>query len=493
MKISQGPLLSLFDADGSQPLQQQLFDRLRGAIVAGALRPGDRLPSTRTLSRDLGVSRNTVVAATDRLAAEGYLEARIGSGTYVARSLPDDAMAPPLRLARPTPSPRPLPPPTAAAELLPFRPAVPAYDQFEIETWRRLLAKRWRDAGGLLLGHDTGGGWLPLRRVLASHLQTSRGLSCDAEQILVLPGRTASLDFALGLLAVAGDRIWLEDPCCPVQRSLAAGRGLLSVPVPVDAEGMDAEAGRRLAPDARLALVMPGWQFPAGGTMSLRRRQALLGWVRRSGAWIVEDDGDGGLRYAGRPLPSLQGLDDSGRVLHLGGLDRTILPALRLSWLVLPPDLVTSARALRSRLELTVPLPEQMAVHDLLAEGHLASHLRRVRRSYGERQQALLDAAARRWAGALSVQAADAGLHVTARIDPQIDLGAAALEQAAAAQGLELPALSGYGGGDRRTLVLGYAAFTPERIARAADRLATVLDRMARPDHRRLPRDGRRA
>lgn len=492
MKLSQGPMLSLFDGASDTPLQQRLFDRLRGAIINGAIRTGERLPSTRTLAADLGVSRNTVVAAVDRLTAEGYLEARIGSGTFVCRTLPDDAMAPAVRLAPSatrTPPRAPVPVPAAGAELLPFQPCVPAYDQFDIDTWRRLLAKRWRDAGGLLLGHDTAGGWLPLRRALAGHLQTSRGVSCDAEQILILPDRRSGLEFIARLLLVAGDTLWLEEPGCAVQNLVLGHAGYHAVPVPVDADGIDPERGARLAPDARLAVVTPGWQFPMGGAMPLRRRMALLAWARRSGAWLVEDDRDGGYRYTGRPLPSLQGLDENERVLHLGALDNTLVPALRLAWLVVPSSLIAAAQNLRARMDMHVPLPEQMAVHDFLTEGHYASHLRRTRRTYAERQQALLFAADRHWAGAISVEAASSGLHLIGRLSPTLGIDDASLSALAANARIILPAVSSFaraGTGDGGAVVLGYAAFTPERLSRAAERLAAVMDRARQTPAQRL-------
>lgn len=483
MKSSQGPLLQLFHSDQASPLQEQLFERLRSAILDGAFRAGDRLPSTRTLSRDLGVSRNTVVAAVDRLVAEGYLETRIGSGTYVTSRLPDEAMTPALRVAASSVQPAPAvadsaPRGAVAGDSLPYRAGLPATDQFDLEIWKRLIIRRWRDAGPSVLGRDAGGGWLPLRRMLATHLQTSRGLRCEPEQILILPSRTAGLELAASLLIAAGDQVWLEDPGCPAQRAVLLARAGRPVFVAVDQDGFDPELAQRMAPDARLAIVTPGWQFPAGGVMPMRRRLALLSWARRSGAWVLEDDADGGYRYEGRPLAALQGLDEAGRVLHLGSFDRVLVPAVRMAWLVLPPELAGAAHDLRSRLGHTVPLPEQMAVHDLIAEGHLASHLRRSRRSYAERQQALRDAASRLWSGALGLEDAPAGLHLTARIDPGLPLSAAELETLAAARGVELQALSSFQAArtDFSGLVLGYAACTPERIRKAAERLAQILD-----------------
>lgn len=485
MKTSQGPLLSLFDDDQDMPLQQRLFDRLRDAILQGALRAGDRLPSTRTLATDLAVSRNTVVAAIDRLVAEGYLESRVGSGTFVCRTLPDDALRPALRLApmaAAIPS-RPATVPAAAAEWLPFQPGVPAIDSFDIEAWRRLLAKRWRDAAGLLLGQDTDGGWYPLRRLLAAHLQTSRGVHCDPEQILILPDRRAGLDLVAGLLLGRTDRVLMTNGGCPLQRAVFTGRARIEH-APSDGDGMLPDTGGEGTPRPHLTLINPSWPQPLGGVMPLRRRVALLAAIRQGGGWILEDEYDGGWRYAGRPLPSLQGLDEAGRVLHLGGLERTLVPALRLSWLVLPPPLVEPARRLREALGILVPLPEQMAVHDFIQDGHYASHLRRTRLIHAERQQALLDAAARHWQGMILPQPAEAGLHLTARLAPGLRFTDADLAAAAARHRLALTSLTGLrarpdpadGNG---ALILGYAPFTPALIDKAARRLGEVLERLA--------------
>ncbi|MFC7331921.1 PLP-dependent aminotransferase family protein [Rhodocista pekingensis] len=475
MKVSQGPLLALFD-DGQGPLQHRLFERLREAIVGGALRPGERLPSTRTLARDLDVSRNTVVAAIDRLAAEGYLEARVGSGTYVARVLPDEMMTPALRLA--DTAGRAASSRAAAAEAVqPFRPGLPPGDLFDADGWQKLLAKRWRSSGAAMQERDGAGGWLPLRRVLAAHLQASRGIRCEADQILVLPGRTAAASLAAALLLRPGDPVWLEEPGCPRLRALMEGRGLRPVAVPVDADGLDPERGRRLLAEPRLAVVSPAWQFPLGGTMPLRRRLALLAWTQRSGAWLLEDDSDGGYRYEGRPLLSLAGLDEAGRVLHLGTLERMVAPALRVAWLVVPPALAAEAARLRTLLDLSVPVAEQMALHDFIAEGRLAAHLRRARCAAEERQQALVEAARRHWAGGIEVAPAPAGLHLLGRLDSRTGAGDRALQARAAAAGIELAALSDFHAGPAEGggLVLGFAAHPPERIERAVARVGQLL------------------
>ncbi|HYE49908.1 MAG TPA: PLP-dependent aminotransferase family protein [Azospirillaceae bacterium] len=488
MKSSTGPVLALFDGGDGGPLQQRLFERLRGAILAGTLAPGDRLPSTRTLARDLDLSRNTVVAAVERLAAEGYLEARVGSGTYVARVLPEELLtadaetraapcrpvaAPASRAAAPS---RPRPGATEAP--LPFRPGLAALDQFDLETWRRLLGRRWRQAQAPSLERDQGLGWAPLRRALSVHLDSTRGIRCDPGQIVIVPSRTAALNLACALVARPGDQVWVEDPGCPALKEQLAARALRPVPVPVDAEGLDAAAGRLMYPAARLACVSPAWQFPLGGAMSLRRRLELLAWARATGARILEDDSDGGFRYAGKPLAALKGLDEHGSVLHAGGFDRVLFPSLRVAYLVVPAELAERAAALRAALDLHVPLMEQMALADFMTEGHLASHIRRARQTYQERQEALVEAAERRWSGAVELVPSAAGLHAVAKLAP--GLSDTALQDLAARHSVEVAALSPhYAGPGPRTqgLVLGFAAFGPALINRAAERLAVVLER----------------
>ncbi|HYC03769.1 MAG TPA: PLP-dependent aminotransferase family protein [Azospirillaceae bacterium] len=481
-KAGHGPVLAMFDGQEQAPLQQRLFDRLRGAILSGTLAPGDRLPSTRTLAHDLGLSRNTVVAAVERLAAEGYLEARVGSGTYVARVLPDelltaDAATAPAPQAARAAAPRPRP---AAETPLPFRPGLAALDQFDLDSWRRILAKRWRQAQAPALERDTGLGWAPLRRALAVHLDGARGIRVDPGQIVIVPTRAAATELACALVAEPGATAWTEDPGCPNLKAQLACRAIRAVPVPVDAEGLDPVAGRALAPNARLAFVSPAWQFPLGGAMSLQRRLDLMAWARTSGAWIVEDDSDGGFRYTGKPLAALKGLDADGHVLHVGGFDRVLFPSLRVAYLVVPPEMAEDAAILRSRMDLHVPLMEQMALADFMNDGHLASHIRRARQTYQERQEALVDAAKRRWSGAIELVPSAAGLHALARLAP--GLSDTALQAQAARHSVEVMALSPYhaapGPATPQGLVLGFAAFGPALINRAAERLAVVLERM---------------
>ncbi|MEA1676645.1 PLP-dependent aminotransferase family protein [Nitrospirillum sp. BR 11163] len=493
MKSRRGPLLTLTDGGEGGSLQQRLFDRLRHAIATGVVAPGERLPSTRTLARDMGLSRNTAVAAIERLTAEGYLESRVGSGTFVVENLPPDyapteVRAPAPRAQGSAPADAALPSPT-----LPFRPGIAAGDQLDIEAWRRVLSRSWRSLSTRALERDSAPGWRPLRVALASFLEASRGLRCHPDQVLILPGRAAALDLAVGLAASPGDRVWTEDPGCPLTQALVRRLGMRPVPVPADADGLDPAKGEALAPDARLAVVTANCQMPLGTVMSLERRQALLDWAARADAHIIEDDGDGGFTFETRPPATLMSLDRTaqrnGRVLHVGGFERILYPGLRIAYLVVPDNLLDRALEMRALFELHAPVVEQSALAEFIDEGHLASHLRRARLTYQERRETLIDAARRLWAGALTLTPAAAGLQMAARLTDGLTLKTMpglsphlapdmALRQAARARSIDVTPLSSFHAdrGGTQGLVLGYAAFPPPLILKAAQRLAETLE-----------------
>src|SRR5262245_29104074 len=305
------------DPRSSAPLHGPLYDGIRGAILRGALPPGMRLPATRTLAADLGVSRNTVMTAFEQLLAEGYVEGRHGSGTYVSPSLPEELLqAPPAAAGGPRPSgagPR-LSKRGRAMAAAPtafhqprdvpraFETGLPALDLFPHETWGRLAARRLRGGAAEPFGRNDSAGYRPLREAIAGYVGTARGVRCSAEQVIVVAGSKRAIDLAARVLLDVGDAAWVEDPCYPTARRVLLGAGVQVVAVPVDGEGLKVTAGQARCPDARLAYVTPSHQYPLGVTMSLSRRLGLLKWVRRRGAWILEDDYDSEYRYAGRPL-----------------------------------------------------------------------------------------------------------------------------------------------------------------------------------------------
>jgi GntR family transcriptional regulator/MocR family aminotransferase len=445
------------DEAAEEPLFRQLYDRLRAAVLAGELRPGVRLPSTRALAAALGVSRNTVMAAFEQLLAEGYLEGRVGAGTFVTHTLPDDL----LRLrqrARPVEvSPGSAQPLSRRGNLLTsmpvsysrssgppraFRIGVPAADAFPFELWSRLVARRWRNAPHELLGYGESAGHRPLREAIAAYLAVARGVRCDPGQVVIVAGSQQALDLSARLLLDDGDAVWMEEPGYQGARAAFRGAGARVVAVPVDGEGLDVAAGSTLCPDAAMAYVTPSHQFPLGATMSLSRRLALLEWAQRAGAWILEDDVSSEYRYAGRPLEALQGLDRGGRVIYAGTFSKVLAPAIRLGYVVVPPDLVDAFTAARAVSDRHSPSVDQAALADFMEAGHFERHIRRMRALYHERQAALVDACRRELGGLLDVEAADAGMHLAGRLPPHAD--DAACSAAALDAGIEATALSRY-------------------------------------------------
>jgi len=490
-RTDRAPLLAVdLDAGSETPLHRQLYDALRRAILDGRLAAGARLPSSRGLSFELGLSRNTVLSALDQLVSEGYVEGRTGSGTFVASVLPDEAAAPQPGQLRPlacqsagaiSARGRTLagPLPSARAQRGAFAIGQPELDAFPFDLWARLLARHWRHpASALALGGDPAG-YAPLRVAIADHLRRVRAVTCTADQVIVVSGIRQAVDLTVRLLLEPGDQVWMEEPGYPGIRAVLSAADLRLVPVPVDAHGLDVAAGAAAAPHARLACVAPSHQYPLGVVMSLARRLDLLAWAREAQAWIIEDDYDSEYRYAGRPLAAMQGLDRDGRVIYVGSFSKVLFPSLRLGYLVVPPALVDAFRAARATLDDHAPMTPQPALADFIAEGHFAAHLRRMRRLYAARQQALLGAASRHLDGLLDLAPDEAGMHLTASLSPSL---AARMDDTAAAAkaaraGIATTALSGFYMGEarRQGLLLGYAAFDDAAIEDAARRLARAL------------------
>ena len=485
------PWISL-DGTSRSPYYRQLYEGLRRAILSGMLGAGSRLPSTRTLAAELGVSRTTVVTAFEGLLAEGYLEGKVGSGTFVAGSLPDDLLSvgpkagcgpAPVRAGRglsergtllaatPTSVVRDRGAPRA------FRPGVPALDEFPHAAWRRISGKVWRRPPGGLLGYGDPAGYRPLREAIAGYLGAARAVRCVAEQVIVVSGSQQALDLAARVLLDPGDAAWVEDPGYMGARGALAGAGARLVPVPVDGEGLGVAAGVVREPGARLACVTPSHQYPLGVTMSLGRRLELLGWANRSGAWVIEDDYDSEYRYTGRPLEALQGLDSSaeGRVIYIGTFSKVLFPALRLGYLVVPPDLTGAFTAARELTDRHPPTAEQAVLADFIVEGHFLRHLRRMRALYAERQATLVEEAGRELAGLLDVRPAGAGMHLVGRLPEGVDDRESS--RRAAERGVEAPPVSLYGGVPQGHggLMLGYAAVGEAETREGVRRLAEAL------------------
>ncbi|HEU5169503.1 MAG TPA: PLP-dependent aminotransferase family protein [Gemmatimonadales bacterium] len=460
---------------------------LRSEILEGRLRAGARLPATRDLARQYGLSRGTVVSAFEQLASEGYVAGSVGSGTYVSDVLPDDLLqvtrkavaAAPARPAgrrhvsdfarRVTGFPGFTVRPTRA-----FRTDVPALDRFPTTLWAQLASRRMRLATTDLLGGCGPLGYRPLQDAVADYLRTSRGVRCNPEQVAIVSGVQEALDLVARLFLNPGDRVCLENPGYPGAALVFEGAGAKLVAVSLDDEGMVVPGAR--ARDARLAYVTPAHQFPTGTAMSLRRRLKLLEWARASGALIFEDDYDSEYRYAGRPMPALQGLDRHGQVLFAGSFSKVLFPSLRLGYLVIPPDLVDYFAATRSVTSRHAPLLEQAVLCDFIAEGHFGRHVRRMREVYAERLGVLLETARERLAGLLEISGVEAGLQTAGWLGAGI--GGEQAARAAAAREVDVVPLSRFHRGrpDRDGLQLGFAAVDAQEIRRGVRELAAALE-----------------
>jgi GntR family transcriptional regulator/MocR family aminotransferase len=495
-------------------LGRQLMQALRDAVRDGAIRPGDALPSTRVLAASLQVARSTVVTAYEQLIAEGMLEAMQGAATRVAPTL---AGSPPVRsplpatLATPARGGRPrrasahagdLPAPAARfAQIaqqfrplgpVPFAVSVPLGPTAPADVWRK-LGNRVRARGpGAPAGYGDPLGAQALREAIAAHVRKSRAVRCEPHQVIVTSGTQQGLYLSSQVLLDASDRAWVENPAYRGITGIFEGLGRedAMVHVPVDAEGIDVDAGIRLAPQARAAFVTPSHQYPLGMPMSMARRTALLAWARANGAWLVEDDYDSELRYAGYPFPSLQG-QAPDRVVYLGTFSKILFPSLRLGYLIVPDDLVDAFFGARALMDRQPPNADQHALAAFMAEGHLERHIRRVRNVYAVHRARLIETLTALLPPELAwLQPGDQGMHLVLWLARDLDDGEVAA--AAGEAGVCVRPLSPmYAPGSQHPgLILGFGGFGAEQMEDAARRLAAVIGaaRPARPSRRRKPK-----
>src|SRR5712692_9445262 len=435
------PMIVL-DTTSSVPLYRQLYDRLRLAILTEQLATGTRLPATRTLADQLGVSRNTVYTTYQQLLAEGYIDSKVGHGTSVARVTPETLLTIPttsqvrrsaqddtshsrvsqrgMNMARLPSMPRPQVP-SEPGKLPAFRAGVPALDLFPYQIWAQMITRRVRHSLQQASDDQDPAGYRPLREAIAAHIGVTRGVRCTADQVIVVSGAQAGLDLAARILLDPGDMAWIEEPGYPGARGALEGARAQLVPIPVKEDGLDVRAGRTRCPQARVAYVTPSHQFPLGVTMSLAQRLALLEWARQVNAWILEDDYDSEYRFSGRPLEALQGLDRTNRVIYLGTFSKVLFPALRLGYLIVPETLVDHFVAARRLMDRHSPTLDQITLADFLLEGHFARHIRRMRALYEQRHDLLVEKASQELGEWMEPVKTSTGLHLVGRFRENFD------------------------------------------------------------------------
>jgi len=485
-----GGIAPLIDVDRSAqtPLNRQIYDAYRRAILRRDLRPGQQVPSSRELAIEINVSRFPVLHAYAQLLAEGYFESRQGTGTFVSRSLPEQLMSV-QRNVRPATDtlcgPRPI---ARRNSLLPafegsqsrlgwgaFGVHQPAFDQFPFEIWSNLVARHSRNPSAKALHHVDPLGSDQFREEICSYLRTARAVNCEPSQIMIVSGSQQALDITARVLLDPGSSVWIEEPGYPLQRASLIAAGCHLIPVPVDGEGMNVAMGIERHRRARAAFVTPSHQYPLGSTMSASRRLHLLNWAHRSGAWIVEDDYDSEYRFESRPIASLQGMDANSRVIYIGTFSKVLLPSLRVGYIVIPSDLVERFIAVRATMDIFPPYLYQEVLTDFMRMGHFGRHLRRMRQLYRERRTALVDSLRHEFGEMLEVHGVEAGMHLAVML-PQGTRDRKIVERAAKC-GLQLWPLSPcyYGDTPRQGLILGFGSTPAKRMPRAVSQLRSVL------------------
>jgi GntR family transcriptional regulator/MocR family aminotransferase len=482
---------------GREELSAGIYRQLREAVLDGRFRPGERLPPSRELAGQLGVARNTVATVYERLTAEGFLTARVGSGTFVAdRGTPRSRRAP----IGPAVGPRPVWAEVAALPPLPGRPfdfrvGVPDWRLFPLQTWRRLVNGALRAA--VLRGGDyrDPAGYPPLRAAIARYIAVSRSVHCAAEDVLVTHGAQQAVDLIVRVLVEPGTTVAVEEPGYPPVRALLRAHGARVVGIPVDAEGIVVSAIPRAA---RMVYVTPSHQFPLGAVLSAARRAALLDWARRRGGVIVEDDYDSEFRFTDRPLEPLQSLDDSGRVIYVGTFSKTLLPMLRVGFLVAPASLQPALVVAKELSDWRGDLTTQVALHRFIDDGLLGRHIRRATRQYRDRRTAILDRLGSGLADWLEPVPSAAGLHVCALARPGVRLAVPGWVETLERYSARSAAHDGHSarsaahdghsarsavpdghsaGGPPTGIVLGFGAIQPDQIGPGLTALRTALRR----------------
>jgi GntR family transcriptional regulator/MocR family aminotransferase len=483
------PVLTI-DREDRIPLHKQIYDGYRAAILRGDLRAGEQISSSRDFAAALKISRFPVLNAYAQLLAEGYLESRTGSGTFVSATLPE-------RLMSPAPAAGARRPPLSGKRSVSMRSGLyplfpdsrkvsawgafgvhqPALDQFPFALWSNLVARHSRNPHVNVVHRIDPCGSQRFREVVSDYLRTARGVKCSPDHILIVSGSQQALDLTTRVLLDPGNSVWVEEPGYTLQKITLKAAECKLIPVPVDSEGMNVAAGIKRAPKARAAFVTPSHQYPLGSTMSASRRIQLLNWAQDSGAWIVEDDYDSEFRFDSPPIASLHGLDVNARVIYIGTFSKVLFPALRLGYLVVPEDLIDRFKAVRHAMDIFPSYLLQEALADFILEGHFTRHIRKMRQLYKAKRTILAETIALELPAerGFQVHGVEAGMHLALTIPP----GSSDLEIAERARAARLwlwPLSPSYlGRNPRQGFVLGFGSAAITDIPRSVQLLKSFL------------------
>jgi GntR family transcriptional regulator / MocR family aminotransferase len=474
------------DRRAQKPIYKQIYAAFRTRIIERELRPGQLVPSTRELARELRVSRFPVLNAYAQLLAEGYFESRTGAGTFIAGSLPEDPLPQTHQtLVNPAPESRTIAArastlpryvgPSWTQGLGPFQVGHPELEAFPLKTWSKLVARYSRNMRQSDLQYGDAMGLKALRETMAVYLRTSRAVRCEAGQIMIVSGSQQALDITTRVLIDPGAQVWVEEPGYWLVHHVLKAAGCRAVPIPVDQEGLNVSAGIRLCPEARAAFVAPSHQYPLGVTMSATRRFQLLEWAQEAGSWIIEDDYDSEYRYESPPISSLQGLDTNSRVIYIGTFSKVLFPSLRLGYVVIPPDLVDRFAAVRQSMDLCPAPINQAVLTEFIREGHFARHIRKMRQIYAERRRVLVQEVERELYPSCTIVGGEAGMHLTILIGGGIldtEIAAKAAERKLRLSALSL---SYVGDAPRQGFVLGFGNTRASQIPGAVRFLKKLL------------------
>jgi GntR family transcriptional regulator/MocR family aminotransferase len=481
------------DRAAAEPLHHQLYRQIREELRSGNFgHSSSRLPSSRALAAELGISRLTVNLAFSELQSEGYLITKTGSGTFVADPLPEaflsagrSPVTPQMaQETRVSDRVNRLPDqrvgqefdlgPTGVAPGVALASGIPAVDEFPIATWERLRAEVLAKKGAKLLRYGSNRGDADLREAVAAYLCDFRGAHCHPDQILIVAGMQQAMLISAMAVLDPGDVAWIEDPGFHQARRVFALVGARIVPRPVDGEGIVID-GARTRPSPKMIYVTPSHQFPLGVTMSLKRRKALLEFAQTRGAYILEDDYNAEFRFSGPPLPCLQGLDRTGRVIYAGTMSKILYPSLRLGYLLVPAPLVDAVAKLRTAIDQHSPTIDQATLARFITEGFYLSHVRRMRKIYSERRDVFIEQFNKLLGDRFTLDIADAGLHALAWFRSEKDFSI--LQRAGPNLGVKISPLASFciEAALPPALLLGFGAWSPAQIREALIRLAQTL------------------